>query len=126
MLIHETAFADSEIAHSGRSTAHWPTFATQSNGQRRQRVRRMGKFWTASYNEQEPAGRRLSCNMNSVDVRRHLSKILILSILDFAIGFEIHYGPTIEIRRVLLKSKINNTFDHRDEHLRSAKCRRTP
>jgi hypothetical protein len=29
-LIQETAFADSVIAHFGRSTAHWPTFATQS------------------------------------------------------------------------------------------------
>jgi hypothetical protein len=30
ILIQETAFSDSIIAHFGRSTAHWPTFATQS------------------------------------------------------------------------------------------------
>jgi hypothetical protein len=30
-LIQETAFADSVIAHFGRSTAYWPTFATPSN-----------------------------------------------------------------------------------------------
>jgi hypothetical protein len=29
-LIQETGVSDSIIAHFGRSTAHWPTFATQS------------------------------------------------------------------------------------------------
>ena len=64
-----------------------------------------------SRDEQEAAGRRLSCDTDSVDVRRHLSTVLILSILDFAIGFEIDYGPAIEVRGRLLKSKIDNALD---------------
>ena len=49
--------------------------------------------------------------MDSVNVRRHLSNVLILSILEFAIGFEIDDGPTFEVRGVLLKSKIDNALD---------------
>ena len=48
---------------------------------------------------------------DSVDVRRHLSTVLILGFLDFAIGFEIDDGPAIEFRGVLLKSKIDNALD---------------
>jgi len=36
---------------------------------------------------------------------------LILSILDFAIGFEIDYGPAIEVRARLFKSKVDNALD---------------
>jgi hypothetical protein len=36
-LIQETAFADSVIAHFGRSTAYWPTFATPSSCNRTSR-----------------------------------------------------------------------------------------
>jgi hypothetical protein len=40
-----------------------------------------------------------------------VSKVLILSILDFTIGFEIDHGPAVEVWGVLLKSKINDTLD---------------
>ena len=36
---------------------------------------------------------------------------MILSILDFAIGFEIDHGPAIEVRAGLLKSEIDNALD---------------
>ena len=62
-------------------------------------------------NEQEAAGRRLSCDTDSVNVRSHLSKVLILSILDFTIGFEIDHGPAVEVWGVLLKSKIDDALD---------------
>ena len=58
--------------------------------------------------------------MDSVDVSRHLSKVLILSILDFTIGFEIDHGPAIEVRSVLLKSKVDNAVDEGPTHIAGA------
>ena len=64
-------------------------------------------------NEQKAACRGGSCEADSFDVRRHLSTILIFSLLDLAVGFEIDYGPALEFRRVLLKSKIDHALYER-------------
>jgi hypothetical protein len=58
-------------------------------------------------NQEEAARRRGSCEMDSFNVCRDLSTILIFGFLDFAIRLEIDHSPAIEFKGDLLKGKID-------------------
>ena len=51
--------------------------------------------------KQEAADLQLSCDMDGIDIRCYLGKILILSVVDFTVSLEINHAPAIEGRSIL-------------------------